>query len=550
VGGAAVEPFLYQVGNYDMFPAELVPLLSATTGADGRAALPAVARDRLRSVRVTTEAFGLQHLDIYGAEIVPAKAAVPLRQVGRIEGRVMADDPRMARGVTLHLITEQYDERLTHGQIEGHARVVTDEEGRFSVAAMATGGLRMMSQWDQTLPVRPRMPETLQITADQANQVDVRVVPAVLFEGIVRTRDTKEPIGGVKISIVYGPYSQHDTVTSDAEGKFSAYVLPGEVRMHVLFIPDRLAQDPGSQNIRYEVPEGVEQFDLPPLELLRCKTVTGRLIDRDALPIADASVTAVRDVRHSSGLCGLGRTDDDGRFTMTQFPRSVPVDEVHWEVRVSDGTRFEVCVIQADPRVLQPPTSETGTVLEGRIVDHHGLPIPGVQVMPTWRVADTEWRPLPHGKSILRMTTDAQGRFRTPAPLRRGRSYQVQVTLDGKLQKAVGLSAPSVEALGKTASLGDIVVERLWCLRGTVRNEAGEPVAGAKVTHRFDADTVTTHQTDANGRFVVPGVFAYGRFSFSVTAPGYHDFDGSARLERDIDREDGGVELVLRPKAS
>jgi hypothetical protein len=431
---------------------------------------------------------------------------------------------------------------------------------------MAVGRFKGLAWWDKSLPFRPRMPQGLELMAGQKMQVEVRVLPAVLAKGAVRTQDTKEPVAGVEISIRYGTYRQGDMVISDEEGKFSTYVLPGYVRMHAIYIPDQLIQFPGSQDDRHAVPADVEQFELPPLELLRVKTVTGRLIDREGRPIAGASVAAVRKAPHSGWICAWGETDEEGNFTMERFPQSVAIEEVYCLVTLADKTTFEAYRVQRDPLVFQPPTSATGTVLEGRVVDQHGLPVPGARVLPTWRVGrrvappalPTGGLPTPtvagpsrsirHGKSVLTMTTDAQGRFRTPVPVKRDRWYGLEVSLDDVFQRALGRS-PWIEATAKTISFGDVTVERRWCLRGTVRNEAGEPVAGAKVTHRHGTDT-TTHVTDEEGRFVVRGLYAYGLFAFSATAPGYEDFDGSARLESEVDREDGGVELVLWSKAS
>ena len=73
---------------------------------------------------------------------------------------------------------------------------------------------------------------------------------------------------GASVSVNYGSGRQGSTVVSDKDGRFETYVLPGDVRMQVIVMPDNYVQLGEPWNERYKVPADVAAFDLPSIDVV------------------------------------------------------------------------------------------------------------------------------------------------------------------------------------------------------------------------------------------------------------------------------------------
>ena len=130
-----------------LIPDGLKTFVGGRTDAEGRVRLPALARDRLLYVRITTNDYGVQRQQFRVKASEPAERTVYLRPVCRLEGRVIAEKPEWAHGKRFLFTTEKPFSPTERGRppwpTEGIADVTTDKEGRFVVPTIAEGRLRM-----------------------------------------------------------------------------------------------------------------------------------------------------------------------------------------------------------------------------------------------------------------------------------------------------------------------------------------------------------------------------------------------------------------------
>ena len=320
--GAVVEPVHFRSSlGYSLVPPEIVDRVSAETDKVGRARLPNIPRKGFLNVKVVSKRFGTQQQRLNDKADAPAERAIELEAVGRVTGRVISDDPKWSRGVRFHLTTSGRGDAIE--RTTGSAMVVTDDEGRFEVAALTDGELRIEGGVKQEAPVRAILPERQVITANKENELAIRLVKGVVVQGRIRTKDRGDPIAGARISIRYGHFRQGDHVVSDKDGRFTARVLPGPVYQHVIAIPFgyALTQVGAPWNERFEVPDDAIDFKLPVIELVTTIKVAGRLIDQHGRPVVGVKLHGVKDGRRY----GFSKTDKQGHFTM-HLPKGMKME--------------------------------------------------------------------------------------------------------------------------------------------------------------------------------------------------------------------------------
>ena len=309
---AMVEPVHFRSSmGYSLVPPEVVSRVAAKADRDGRARMPNIPREGFLNLKVISKQFGTQQQRLNDKTDAPAERSIALQPVGRVAGRVTSDDPKWSRGVRFYLTTNP---RLPDADgTSGAAMIVTDDNGRFEVAALAAGDLRIEGGVKQDVPVRAILPEHQKITANKGNELEIRLVTGVVVHGHVRTKDLGTPIAGARVSIRYGLYRQGDDVVSDKDGRFSARVLPGKVYQQVIAMPPgyALAQVGSPWSEQFDVPDAVV-FKLPVIELVTTIKVPGRLIDQEGRPVVGAELYGVKNGRRY----GFSKTDKQGKFTM------------------------------------------------------------------------------------------------------------------------------------------------------------------------------------------------------------------------------------------
>jgi protocatechuate 3,4-dioxygenase beta subunit len=344
-------------------PPAVRALWRTTADASGRAHLHSL-RD-VSDIKVTSPEFGTQVFRLPQNERT-SKRTIRLRQTGRVEGRVVADDPRSVGGIKLWLRTWMSPESLISAGwsgIEGTDFVTTDAAGRFCVPAIAEGELILRVLDCSASPtLLPRIPQGLWVTAGKTTRAEIRLEPSVPVEGVVQSKERGQPVAGVRISLRSSDSDSSIELTSDAKGRYQSHVLPGSVWMSSM-IPDELAARyvlspfrslqspfplyffPSAQQVRVKPMSKGQPFQLPATVVIPARSVHGTVIDANGKPLARAAV-------HGDTCAGRywASTDAAGAFDL-RIPQWVVVDA--YDVALPSRVVTEVTIEKRDPLILK-----------------------------------------------------------------------------------------------------------------------------------------------------------------------------------------------------
>jgi beta-lactamase regulating signal transducer with metallopeptidase domain/protocatechuate 3,4-dioxygenase beta subunit len=346
VSGARVEPWHFLAGSYEIVPRALREIIGGQSNLEGIVKMSAMPREGFSSVQVTAEDYGTQQQPLRDAANEPAMRTIQLRATGRIEGRLAADEEKFVANVPIHVYQEEFRGEYSSGT----AMVTTDEAGKFVVEHFAEGPIRLIISSDDKLPVRPQVPEKLEVFAGETTEILIPMVAGVSVEGIVRTKVGHRPVAGALVSVQYGSVMQRDQMRTDELGRFRATVLPGQVRQDLIMRPDSFKHWV-TEKVGWEAPieiaAGTSAINLPPIELVETFERRGRLIDEAGQPVAKGRLSAVVGNRNLA----MAMTDERGEFGIW-LPKLPAVDSYNADIS-RDDPRYEVNVVSEEPLVLQ-----------------------------------------------------------------------------------------------------------------------------------------------------------------------------------------------------
>ncbi len=339
--------------------------------------LPAVSRETLFNVRITSKEFGVQVQRVQdGYPLSRVNGTIQLRPVGKIEGRLIADPPETARNVGLFFSTEDPralpterteslrkdwlavhpEDRAMPSPTEGNAEVTSDKDGRFVVPVLAEGDLQVYVKVNENQPLRPRLPEHVRSGSGATTLLDIPLVPAVLVRGSVREKGTAKPLPGALVLISYGVGLQGASAVTDAKGNYTARVLPGTVGFHMIALPRGYAQvgehwtrDNDVPNDEVDVPKDVKEFELPLVEVAPVKVVAGRLVDERDRPVSNAQVVVIAE--HWD--YGYGESNSSGEFTLYDVPTTIDLSKAEYTWTAPDRVPRKCKVLNTNPLVLR-----------------------------------------------------------------------------------------------------------------------------------------------------------------------------------------------------
>ncbi len=344
--GADVRPTQWQI------PPAIRDLGRTTTDASGRAHL--VSFRTVRDLKVTAPGLGTQVIRMPEAQERSLKRTITLLPVGRIEGRLIADDPRFVRGLKIWVRTWEQSEGSISARwsgIEGTEIVSVDADGRFSIPAIARGTLAARVLDGQAHPRLPRIPQSIEVTQGKTADVQIHLEPTVLVEGLVQTKETHRPVAGVRVTLRADECDHVIDVTSDAQGRYQARVLPGWVSMSSM-LPDDFSAHYLVIEWPFEVPRvrvkptaNGQPFQLPATVLIPTTPVKGTVVDTEGRPVFGATA------RGNSGKRRFfGATNVRGEFQI-QIPEGIKLDS--YDVSVRDRLVTDVNIEHGDPLVLK-----------------------------------------------------------------------------------------------------------------------------------------------------------------------------------------------------
>lgn len=294
--------------------------------------------------------------------------------------RLVPRDVELPQNLTVDVSTES---RLPNGPrvgVHGTATVAVDGEGKASVEGLAVGPLSILPSLPEDQPLRAEIPDRVVLSPGGTTTlvVGIPVVRGVRVQGLIRKQDTKEPYPNFSLSVIYGQSArdhrdmqQKFKLKTDEAGRFEAVVPPGpiEVRLHSAPRDYRDVEWWGSQigvwGTRYEIPSGVESFELEPIELVRTEVVAGKLVDADGRPLSGWSIYGYPDIpglgtpREDFRMnCVSADTNRDGEFD-DRYPHTFPPK--FWAASHRDwpnpyefnDKKWDAKVISENPLVLQ-----------------------------------------------------------------------------------------------------------------------------------------------------------------------------------------------------
>jgi beta-lactamase regulating signal transducer with metallopeptidase domain len=545
VAGGRVSVVLLNDGR-SILPDELSERLAQRTDADGRVALSVFSLESIRCIRVTLASYGTQ--DFYsGDQGFKEGAELKLRPVVTLEGRITADDPNAVGGVPVYLSTYPKDLPQLTGQ--GRSEAVSDDQGRFSIPALAIGRLSIWPDLPEDSLYRAIKVRDYDLDLASRTAIEIPLKRRIHVRGVVRERGTGNPIEGVGVKFRSSEELSGvlKFVQTDVQGRYEALALPGS--KSVLHLSEPKGYLKRGQGVETMIGE-TDGLTLDPIELDRGLKLRGVVVDEAGEPVAAATVEGKWQIiipanspEHpgmslASTHTAVAKTDAQGQFLLEGIHpgANVTLEASANEARTDRPT--PAAAGAATPARLVISGANTMSLI-GRVVDAADQPIVGASVQIRSRPLKNDGGPDPgpirFGVSDIR--TDGDGRFRTPRQLKRGYGYRAEI----KPRDETFMPESTPWLALKTATrpfLPKIVLHRLRTVHGRVVDSRGKPVAGASVRQAGDGPAPTQGATDADGRFALPGVLAGPAFVF-VAKDGYR-FEG-----KPIGAADPSLEIVL-----
>ncbi len=415
--GARIEPRVLNRNNSSV-PDGLAALIGADTltSARGRAVMNAFFLEEIETIRVTFEKFGQQDFSFGSEELTSDTRVVTLQPVGRLKGRLVGEPDAIRRR---SLNVSGFSRPGDPVQRSFIQEITTDDDGRFDIPAIAVGrhGIQTVPRFD--LPWYADTEGLLDVESGQTTEVVLSLQRAVPVHGVVREKDTKKGIGGVRVAAAL---AETAAMTSGEDGTYEGFVPPGATWVTPRALPPGYVM-PIFEFGQVVVPKGAGDFTLPPLELTRAGEVHGLVVGEHARPVAGAEVEASWNLvvarrgpaRHRLSV----RTGPDGRFVFDRVPDGVEValSARHHAFRTAEprlSRTGETSILRLEPASC--------VALFGRVVDLAGRPIAGANVHLRSRpsIVPNGWAkdgdPVEFESGYV-LVTDALGRFRSPEEL-------------------------------------------------------------------------------------------------------------------------------------
>ncbi|HEV7224877.1 MAG TPA: carboxypeptidase regulatory-like domain-containing protein [Pirellulales bacterium] len=351
-----------------------------------------------------------------------------------------------------------------------------------------------------------------------------------MVRGMVCDHESGQSVAGVEIVLSNG--AAEATVRSDATGKYEGRIPPGLITGVVKQVPSRYAKPHRAYSAPVSIAIGVEELTLPKIELPPGRNVRGQVVDDDGRPVPEAEVQVCW-VAMEPWLGSMvfipkrlaTTADAQGAFLLGGLD---PLDRVLRGIkgarilaskgRLATAGLLEFAEHSEQPLVLHL-SERQATSLEGRVLDADGRPVAGaeVQFWTQWQSDDAfqlGYAPVSIGGQA-ELATDAEGRFRTPGRIGRGVEIAAFVRAEGYLPARTAWTRGKEN---ETSRFADLKLTRLRTVSGQVLDRQGRPLAGVRVFQEGDGVARTETNSDAAGRYELPGVSEAEAFLFAQHA--------------------------------
>jgi protocatechuate 3,4-dioxygenase beta subunit len=457
--------------------------------------------DSMRGRRVTIS----QDAPLAGVEL-------PLRRPAQLAGRVVgpAGQPIADAKLGLYYVfADGMEGPLAPFSLEGVAQ--TSPQGGFTLDAIAPGRVRVLVEAQGFALATSR--EVFLRDGQALQDLTITVGDAhTLKLTVLNTSGDVIPDASVALR---GPgIMGAATLSLDARGVVSREGL-GEG----IFVVEARAPGYGVELAEVEIVAG-EAVITHDLVLEPARGIFGRVEDSRGQPVAGAALQLTCDDADNNNSTW---TDPAGEFAFEDAAGTCQAQAFSINAAPSPMTSLSA----GTPAAL---TLGVGATLVGRVVDSAGQPVPSYQlVVESFDAA--EGPPLFHASSFPRQQISrADGRFEL-GPVMPG-TFTLRAAPRGMPH---AMSEPVSVTAGQRSGEITITVARGGKVAGVVRDDQGNPVAGAQVAV-FDTDGSAQHgsaTTDARGAYIVEGVTT-GRRSVRASASGYvTQIEGGVVVESD-----------------
>jgi peroxiredoxin len=396
----------------------------------------------------------------------------------------------------------------------------TDAAGRFSLSGLPAG-----ARWRCMVEKEGHVRVAADLAESEKNRVALSLAGTV--EGVVVYGDTGRPAANVRLRVqceLAEPpgegVSFHDipSATSDDDGRFRITPLPGGQGALQLAVPSGLKDWTAEAVVGLAIQPGKTTSGVV-LTLIHGGVLSGRVLDaRTGSPVSGATVWVTRTDGRRWPTYENPMTDAQGRYSIRLPANEYQVQFSYAKGYVGAGVMrgTERCAVTVrDGQETQAPDlkAEPGSDVSVKVLMPDGKPAVGIDVMLEGRGNHSPYpeRTSPAGEVL----------FLAQPP---GQTMQV---------RARNGDATLVGTVTITPKLGEaneavVTLERIepCSVVGRIVDEAGKPVAGAKVFCRCLSEsgqrTVGSGGVSgADGRFEVKGLEAEARLFLDFQAGGY-----------------------------
>ncbi len=494
--GMRVYPWQYKA-RFTFLPTDVAELIAATTGPDGRAVFDAVAQDEIFYIEARSPEFGIQGRfhNPNGAD----PAVLALRPVSTVKGRLTAKDPKDLKGWKVQGWTNIGYTNFVAPLVDGAAKGTVDDEGRFTLGPIAVGSLNLQLDPPDGLPVVADVPAEIAVVEGKEASAEIRLLRPTAVVGRIVERGTGKPVPGFMVTLIDRSGRKHrsEDAMTDADGRYALTSLPGRImvvysrppRTHVL-IPSQTDTMP-----EFDVPAGVERFELPPREARPAAApVRGVVRNEAGRAVAGAAIEADYTFPFEKTTYGGAKasatTDAAGNFVLDGLPPGAKLLITARRLDRKNPAPVEVVADANAPRSVEVKVEvkvEARPVYaaSGRVLDAGGRPVPNalVRLQSRGQGSHPQFSQQVSLVGNAEIRTGLDGVFRTPGELEgRAAEYYAEASAEGfPSARTDWTPAPQ----GDLLRFADLVIVRksTRTVEGRVVDRDGKPVEGAAVWH-------------------------------------------------------------------
>ena len=398
-------------------PDGMLDQLAAVTGADGKAALDGFTPKDIFAVDVTAKDQLVQCLPIDDDN------TIKLRPLGRLEVRIVADDPKAVRGWTITASSRPTEPGYRGPYTTHWYRETTGQDGRITFPPIAVGQvIWQIKPPEDSNDLVPKQPAAT-IRVGETEKVELKLVRGVRVEGTVLEEPGGAPIPGVTVDINSLTHFSGgvNRMVTDAKGHFSTLVLPGQIRfsfgLHELpkthFLP---LSTPHWAD--FQVKEGIDRMTFTPPPLHRAVQVRGRVVDQVGKPVSMVNVSGTWSTAEDRSRVGsvYAETDTNGEFVLGSIAPDATLKLSAAQGRVAESETVTVPSAGDGGPITLVLVKRLTLSLAGRVLDSDGQPLAGATVHV--KIAQLD-QPFDMGaecpfEGLDELRTGRDGRYRTP----------------------------------------------------------------------------------------------------------------------------------------